>query len=175
MSKEGEYPVKIIAIDNHNNSSEKDFIIKVIPQPTRATTTQPSAQNISTDGWWAMGSVGAVKCGGYQAPLEYINMHDYGQRQSVINSGAAGYTFTGAGAEYIADHDGQGFSSTLSNNALQIKRPDGSVDTFYKVSTHTAASDSWVAYDGVDCWNSGEGRLMTQVCSGGNLIFVFWN
>ena len=167
-SKPGTYDVVVTAQDKNGLKTVADYqvVVKAVIEPILQKQNIPSL---------SLGSAGAVKCGSYQAPLEYANLYDNAQRQDVIDSNAAGYSVTGAGIEYIGDHAYQNFNQTIANNTLEIHRNDGTIDTFYKVSSHMAPFDSWIAYDGTDAWTSTEGRLLTQVCVGDDLMFIFWS
>ena len=144
-------------------------------EPTQTWQEPQVAQ--PNDGWWAMGSAGAIKIGSYQAALEWGDL--WSNMQSVLDQpGVAGYSYTGAGAEYIADHNGHGMEQTLYNNEMQIKRPDGTVETLYKTSSHFASAgvnSAWVSDDGFENYYGADGRVLTQVCQNGGIWFIYWN
>lgn len=187
----GTYEAAIEAMDMNGNVSKETFQITVTEKP-KPVVTQPASessysnypqqsysQNFASDsssvslgdGFYTMGSSGAVMCGGYQAGLYYSDLEDI---QGVIDGYGAGYTVTNAGAEYIADHSFQGFDATIYNSILYIKRPNGSVETWQKVSSFNAPNKSFTSYDGVSAWSSYIAPLVTQACTGEDLYFAFW-
>lgn len=122
-----------------------------------------------------------ITVGSYTAQIQDGDVYDYNGFKNIFDQpNLAGRTQNGAGVEYIADHNGDGFRESFLNDSLTITREDGSVDTYTKVSTHYVGYSnddySWTDSSGEDIWRKNGGDLLTQTCSddGSGANFVFW-
>lgn len=112
-----------------------------------------------------------VVCGKYAASL-YSSDWSNGSEYSVLDGPGALHEFFG-GKEYIADHNYQGASAFLYNNVLTIVRADGSKENYYKVSS---VSIYWEPHlDLLGILAGTDGVLITQTCSGDDVVFNGWN
>ena len=115
-----------------------------------------------------------VEIGSYQAQLIDAEWGDKIQT-AVDGKTTAGHNITGAGIEYVADHDTQGFAQCIWNDELKIYRANGKEDTFRKISYYEKPlnDNTWMV-DGIDIYKLNEGDLLTQVCRGEGLYWAFW-
>lgn len=157
--------------------NEEDFGNKTLYASWVKNQTQNNAGNYSisnsSDGWRISSG---VKVGNYQSGLTTVDLYDYDTMLASLNKGAI-RSYTAGGVEYIGAHASHGFNATLSNNTLYIKREDGTVQTYNKVSTHYGDYNcGWVATDGTYVWGTYGGDLLTQTCTDCiNVVRCFWN
>ena len=112
-----------------------------------------------------------VVCGKYSASLYSSDWVD-GSEYYVLDGPGALHEFL-SGKEYIADHNYQGASAFLYNNSLTVVRADGSKENYYKVSS---LSMYWEPHLDLLAILAGmDGVLVTQTCSGDDIVFNGWN